>query len=305
MRNVCIIDVNKNTNSTHLTSVTSSHNQAKHLFSQFTAKLGVEIWQIFTIITMILSFASTFLWFGLLNPNNLKNDLEYIGRSKAMMYNAYQETFLEFSNIGGHPLSNDFESCQFRFNQGYNGYEKQYQEIQKRQQDYVDLEQKYQLDHKQYLSESGIQETKTAFNQLLDQLSTLNKSSETQNKLQIDLVNHITTICKEGNHANYKDHFMTYLDNLEQLGFSFQFNEKGKSLKESLYIMHTRNTMEIVDLYEKILSFSPTFSDILSVVQPLEKDFLTNIQKVEKWQRETSAQNTYLKLRNFYIYDQV
>jgi hypothetical protein len=304
MRNECIINVNKNTNPTHLTPVTLSHNQAKHLFGQFTAKLGLEIWQIFTIITMILSFASTFLWFGLLSPNSLKNDLEYIDRSKALMYNAYQETYLEFSNIGGHTISNDFDSCQFKFNQGYNYYDRQYQKIREHQQNYTNLEQKSQLDRKQYLQESGTQTAKTTFNLLLDQLSALNLSAENHNKLQIDLSNQITTACKNDNQFAYRELFITYLSSVEKLGFSTQFNEKIKGFKESLFILNTENFVEMNDLYSKILSLSPTFQDVLLVVQPIEQDFLENIQSLEKWQRDTSAQNTYLKLKNYYIYDQ-
>jgi hypothetical protein len=304
IRNICIIYTNKYTNPFHLTSVAPFHNQAKHLFSQFTAKLGVEIWQIFTIITMILSFASTFLWFGLLNPNSLKNDLDYIDRSKALMYNAYQETFLEFSNIGGHTINSDFDACEFKFNQGYNNYEKQYQHIQKRQQDYTELEKTHQLDHKRFLLESGTETAKTTFNNLLTQFSRLNASSEAHNKLQIDLVNQITQACKDGKQSSYKDLSLTYLQSIENLGFSNQFNGTVKEFKESLYILNAENPMETVDTYGKILSLSPTFNDILLVVQPTENDFLITIQNLEKWQRNTSLQNTYLKLKLYYIYDQ-
>jgi hypothetical protein len=287
-----------------LTPVTPSHNQAKHLFSQFTAKLGVEIWQIFTIITMILSFASTFLWFGLLSPNNLKNDLEFIDQSKALMYNAYQETFLEVSNVNGHTLSSDFDSCQFKFNQGYSGYERQNRDIQKRVIDFDAHEQKYHLSRKEYLSESGTQLTKSSFDKLFVQLIKLNSSTETQNKLQIDLVNQISTSCKETKQSNYKDQFISYLDSIRNLDFSTQFDEKGKSLKDSLYILNIENTMETADLYGKILNYSPTFSDILGVVAPLEQQFLSDIQDLEKWQHTIESKNTYLKLKNYYIYDQ-
>jgi hypothetical protein len=286
-----------------LTSFIDSQNQAKLLINQFTGKLGVEIWQIFTIITMILSFASTFLWFGLVNPNSLKKDLENIDHAKALMYNAYQETFLELSAIGGHSVSSDFESCQIKFIQGYNNYKEQNTSIKNYQFGQDELEQNFTVEKKQFLNESGLVTTKEAFNDLFTQFSTLTISSEAQNKYQINLVNQIQNSCKEGKVDEYNQHFIKYLDSVGTLGFSSQFNSKAQALKESLFTISVSNTMETADLYSKILEFSPSFNDILSIIQPIEQNFLDHVQNLEKWQKNTASNNSYLKLKNFYIYD--
>ncbi len=63
------------------------HLSIQNLKPSIATKLGVEIWELLTMLTIVFSIASTILWFNTLQPKYLENQFTYLEFNKHILEN--------------------------------------------------------------------------------------------------------------------------------------------------------------------------------------------------------------------------
>lgn len=268
-------------------------------------KVGVEVWQIFTILTAILSLASTFLWYGLVIPNSLKADLEIIDRTKAVLFNTYQEKLLSLASLGAHSVNANLETCDIAYNQGDVNYQELRDVVSKAEKNYQDTEYTSKINRKQFIGESGLNSVSESYKTLVDESKQIIDASEKVNKLHIDVTNNIKQACTEENLYQIRPILTDYLNEILNVELHDEFKIKGEKLKESLFMSDPQNTSVWFDTTNAILQYKPEFENIYASLQPFESRFIESVQKLESWQKQKDTQNPYLNLNKYYIYDTI
>ena len=64
-----------------------------------TFSLGLEVWQILTVLTLILTLASSLMWFTNLQPENLKQEYLKIDKAKSELYNKAKKTQFNLAEL--------------------------------------------------------------------------------------------------------------------------------------------------------------------------------------------------------------
>jgi hypothetical protein len=268
-------------------------------------KVGVEVWQIFTILTAILSLASTFLWYGLIIPNSLKADFEIIDRTKAILFNTYQEKFLSLASLGAHSVNANLETCDIAYNQGDVNYQELRDVVSKAEKNYLETEYTSKINRKQFIGESGLNSVSESYKTLVDESKQIIDASEKVNKLHINVSNNIKQACIEENLYQIRPILTDYLNEILKVELHDEFKIKGEKLKESLFISDPQNTSVWIDTTIAILQYKPEFENIYASLQPFESRFIESVQKLESWQKQKDTQNPYLNLNKYYIYDTI
>jgi hypothetical protein len=280
-------------------------------------KFGVEIWQLLTCLTIVLSVASSLMWFSNLQPYNSLVEFTWMDQAKSNMYNLYQKISKDHAETKNRILPSSVltQSCY----KDVMGVELDTSGEEKMSDTLLNVQQQIESIRQEYPSKISHFRSYSDFIGLLDMLEDYKKQVNSHHQLQtnfakatLDLQKSTSQVCtsKLSEFQNSLNKFNKSLDEGKKLDLADyadwlnQSEEWGKitpALVESVQ-QKGLNSDETKNLITK---FRTGFINIFGVrydsakideaVENKENGFLDQLQKMEDWQNQTSSKESYLQ----------
>jgi hypothetical protein len=263
-------------------------------------KLDLELWQMFTVLTVILSIASTFMWLGLVSPRNIKEQITAVDKAKTFIYNQYQQDFARLAKISIGASDLDFEECKVV---GGVDNTKSFDEIDKQ----IDAS-KSVVSNSLTLLPVTTNDTPVA-KMYGGYLNTLTKLKENAAKIRgfqtkkAELQDKILSLCQPQVVPATKQEIISGVNELGVLDVSNQIIEQTVSLKNAIVSSDVDTPSKLLARLALINDIHPTIETLVQNTKQYENEFIKNVKSVESWERTTQAENTRLAVNLIYIYD--
>jgi hypothetical protein len=261
-------------------------------FGLHLIKPSLELWQIFTVLTVIFSLSSSVLWFNQIAPNNNQNELSLIDQSKSYLYNQYLSDALDLKKVS---LANPkiSEDCKYQNTKNQNTEILHTLESSKKE-----LEKKEDQIMKElviYKNKSGIEEI-------------YGKYIQNQSMIINGLNNHIELEKMYDNLA--KDEQIVCLDNLNEqskmaiindINAISKLNVNSKILENNVAVVEKLKGVQNGNEYLEILK-EVKIDDFDYRISQTNEDIVQKIKEIEVWQKKQSSKNNLEKAKFVYIF---
>jgi hypothetical protein len=260
--------------------------------------LGLEIWQIFIVLTLILTTASSLMWFTNLQPQSFKQEYLIVDKTKSEIYNQIQATKTAMENVDRSnkinktittPCYSDTsidQSSNKDLQTQIISYEKNIDQI------LINLNSKISgLKNSEIISfaQEGLNyvvESKTDLEKTDIYTGYLQKVQQESIKLcQATLENvnsytdSLTSISKNPITSNYETSLNDDVKNLIQTSILIQEKVKKDGVIDQEY------RKSFIESLIKIVTFRPTAAQLLSSSQIKYRIFMNKLEEVENWQK--------------------
>jgi hypothetical protein len=283
---------------------TSNHESAKNLRDSLSLKLGLEVWQLFTVLTVIFSISSSFMWLGLVNPRNIADKVNNIDRSKAFVYNRYQQDLTDLSKI---------EINQSFFDQGNCSVTQKNDNVEKFKK-IDDIALSSQLNIKSELERMVKSPTifennaniSTTYMSYLNVANDMSKISERLKGFQVkksDLLNKALFQCQNNNEEVQKQDIIDSVVDLENLELGSSTSKQLAFLKAKIADKDINSNDQLINCLLEINDIKLTVADTLISMKVRLNEFESNIKKIEAWEGQVKKQNPNINAKIIYIYD--
>lgn len=283
---------------------TINFQSARSLKENISLKLGLELWQLLTVLAVIFSLASTAMWLGLINPRNIIDQVNQVDRAKAFVYNQYQKDMTELNAIEISQSIFDPTTCSV--NQDDDNVEnfKKITDITGFAKVNINNElEKINKNPSIFQNSTNISKTYTSYIGILDDI---NQSTDKLKNFQIkksDLLNKTLLLCQNDKSSIDKKEIIDSIGEMEILDSNIAVNEQLVLLKNKIIGSEIGNSSELVDNLSEINAIQLTIKNILISTKTNVGEFEKNIKKVESWERGVKEQNVNMSFKSIYIYD--
>jgi|GEM_PF-6222873 hypothetical protein len=260
--------------------------------------LGLEVWQIFIVLTLILTTASSLMWFTNLQPQSFKQEYLIVDKTKSEIYNQIQAAKASMENLDRSNKINKQVATpcyvDSSIDQSSNkdlqtqiiSYEKNVD------QSLINLNSKISgLKNSQIISfaQAGLNyvvESKTDLEKTDIYTAYLQKVQQESIKLcKATLENadsytdSLASISKNPITSNYDTSLHDDVNNLIQTSIAIQEKVKKDGLIDQ------ENRKSFIESLSKIVSFRPTVDQLLSSSQIKYRIFMSKLEELENWQK--------------------
>jgi hypothetical protein len=260
--------------------------------------LGLEVWQIFIVLTLILTTASSLMWFTNLQPQSFKQEYLIVDKAKSEIYNQIQAVKTSMDSLDRsnkinkqvvtpcYADSSIDKSSNKDLQTQIISYEKNVD------QSLINLNSKINgLKNSQIINfaEEGLNfvvESKTDLEKTDIYTAYLQKVQQESIKLcQATLENadsykdSLASISKNPITNNYDTSLHDDVNNLIQTSIAIQEKVKKDGLIDQ------ENRKSFIESLSKIVSFRPTVDQLLSSSQIKYRIFMNKLEELENWQK--------------------
>lgn len=283
-----------------MTTQITNINPAKEILMASKSKSDLELWQIFTVLTVIFLIASTFMWMGMINPKNTQNQIISVDKAKSQIYARYQSDYNTLSEIELPSSRIDMTLCKVL---QANGDSKPTERISKIITDSKSDISKLQAN----LSSSNTNKlVKDSFQSYINLMDNNQKNLEKIHIFQIkqaNLSNQILSFCQPDISPVSKQEIVVSLSGLADLNIDKTISENLNKIKNVLESNNIDTSQELVQVLESVNDTKVTTSSLIESGSTLEHEFVQNIKQIEAWERITIQENPQIVPKVIYIYD--
>jgi hypothetical protein len=284
--------------------ITINFQPAANLRDNLSQKLGLELWQLFTVLTVIFSLASSFMWLGLVNPRNIADQVNQVDRAKALVYNQYQQDLEELKTIEISQAVFDQESCTVKQEADNSENFKKIESI--RNQSRTKIVDELEKNNKKptvFQSDTNVSKTYKSYLGVLDEIYSEELKLKNFQIKKADLLNKILLICQDENSLITKSDIIDSINEIQTTAPNNLVSEKLITLKNIIASLDSESSGKMVDYLSEVNSIQANTSSIISSLKTKESDFEANTKKIELWERQVKEQNPNIAIKTIYIYD--
>jgi hypothetical protein len=281
---------------------TINFQSATNSMDSLSLKLGLELWQLFTVLTVIFSLASSFIWIGLVNPRSTIDQINQIDRAKALVYNQFQQDMVNLKAIEIGQATLNMDTCEAK--QDVDNIEnfKNINLVASESKAKINNE-LGRIDKNKSLFEDKTNISKT-FKSYIEVLNEVESGSARLKDFQIkkiDLLNKMLLMCQDSNGVITNKDIADSIDEIKKFAPSDKINEQLNLLKVN--IADAVSDLKIKSTLSEINSIQSTVIDIVTSLKPKLNEFEINTKQVEIWERQAKEQNPNISIKALYIYD--
>jgi hypothetical protein len=278
----------------------SATNPKDNLFQ----KLGLEVWQLFTVLTVIFSLASTFMWIGLLNPRNVADQVNQVDRDKALVYNQYQQDIASLSLLDFSQSVFEADTCSVKIDTdntvNFNKISKITSESKTKINKVLE-----NINKNTSLSLASINLTKT-YSAYIDVLDEIENSTTKLKNFQIkkaEFLNKLLLMCQDQDSQIDKSEVIVAISDIEPLSSNRITTEQLISIKNKISSPDQETQKQMVTYLSEINKVHSTISDVLISIKPKTNQFEIDTKEIEIWERRIKEQNPNIEIKTIFIYD--
>ncbi|MEM1312072.1 MAG: hypothetical protein AAGF07_01250 [Patescibacteria group bacterium] len=274
--------------------------------------IGFELWEVFTMLTVVLSLASSIMWYSNLQPRRIATELAVIESQKHILYNKYLvikhtiENPIDIDvdlnrNCKSSEPSKQFNTLKWDEELGKLTTHSQSIDLLK-----ADL---YTIQISSSVREKYLNNLMTSFKEYLDEAQDV---LQNRYQLELNLVKSRSILSKACSLDYKPDLSIMYelgevvrqLDNSQYS--SLKFLNKDVSEFYDLYSLNKKNDVESTNkmqkIYNQVFEIDYGLSDVDGEILDKSENLLFNFKSVESYEKSLLKMNSNLENKVVYIY---